>query len=114
MEDLQAFLDQRIGALGNCARAAGETPGWEKVAALLNDTVLQLKALRAQGTWDGVRACQVDFGTLRFPKKDPDERLAARIKAIREDCKEGLKAKLRAFSDDSRQVLSDLAETPRA
>ncbi len=115
VEDLRQYLRMQIDAMTNCARAAAAADGFEKPAALLEETLLQLRALLACRTWDEiVQAKQIDYGRLLFPKQCPDEELRERIKAIREACKEGLEKKLRAFADPSAQVLSDLSSSAAA
>ena len=109
MADLRSSLQGQIAILRSCAEAAEKKEGWGKVAGLLSDTAAQLRILSQERTWDGVAGFQVDFGRLYFPKKFPDQQLSERIKALREDCKDLVKSKLRAFTDSSDRVLEDLA-----
>ncbi len=112
---LHGWLDLQIKAMERCADLAGRCDGFQKPAALLSDTVYQLKKLRSQDTWDGICANQnVDFGTLRFPKNCADPDLAENIKLVRKTCKEDLPKRLRAFSGPSCQVLSDLGAVSQA
>ena len=109
------WLDPQIAAMDHCARAAAETEGLEKPAALLTDTVWQLQRLRQSETWDAILANRnIDFGTLRFPKKCPDEDLVQHIKAVREACKKGLAKQLRPFADTSNVVLQELSGSAAA
>ena len=109
IDDLHSFLDQQIAALKACIYKALDADEMEKPSLLLKDTVVQLERLRASKRWDDiVRYRQIDYGRLIFSKKCTDALLAERIKAVRGACKSALDKKLRAFSDDSRQVLLDL------
>ena len=109
IEDLFRYLDLQIDAMHRCAQAAAAAGGMEKPAALLADTVYQLKRLRSAATWDEVyNNRQIDYGRLTFSKKCTDTNLAEQIKAVRESCKKGLEKKLKSFSGDSAQVLADM------
>ena len=111
MDSLFHYLDLQIKAMENCARLAAEADDMEKPAALLEATVQQLRYLRQSESWDQVLMRKdIDFGTLRFSKKC-DQELAEGIKAVRTACKKGLEKKLNAFSDESAQVLTDMAQT---
>lgn len=112
LDDLQDYLDCQIRVLKACVQEAENCGGLEKQAGNLRDTVYQLENLRAADTWDEtVKNRTIDYGRLVFPKKNPDPELAERIKALRNDCKKGLERKLSAFTDDSAQVLADMAQT---
>ncbi len=109
MKHLQEHLALQIGSLEYCARQAADAEGFEKPAALLLDTVHQLKVLRDCSTWDQVVAHKnIDYGRLVFSKNCTDEELKENIKIVRESCKTGLAKQLKAFPDDSAQVLADL------
>jgi len=115
LEELFAFLDLQIGAMTLCAEKAAAAEGMEKPAALLADTVHQLRKLRQSENWDqAVRNQSIDFGRLTFPKKCADPELAERIKAVREACKKGLQKHLRSFADESPQVLGDMLTAGQA
>ena len=115
MEDLFGYLDKQIEGFEICVRLAGEISGWEKPAALLKDTLYQLRHLRESGTWDEVvTRRQIEYGRLVFPKKAGEPELAERIKAVREGCKKGLAKKLDSFCDPSSQVLADLEQSAPA
>ena len=115
MGELFDYLDLQIKALGNCATLAADTAGYEKVAALLRDTVFQLQRLRNAETWDEiVRFRDVDYGRISFPRKDADPQLNEGIKAVRNACKKGLERILKGFSDPSERVLRDLVDTAPA
>lgn len=111
IQDLHDFLDLQIAALERCIAAAVQADNMEKPVALLGATVDQLRALRSCQSWDSIRnnMC-IDYGTLRFSSKSSDPDLQAQIKAVRDACKQGLAKKLRCFSDDSKQILSDNAQ----
>ncbi len=112
IEDLFAYLDLQLVAMENCVNAASQVDGLEKPAALLNSTLQQLRCLRQSSTWDEIiQRKSVDYGVLRIPPKFPDQELADRIKAVRENCKEGLKKRLERFADTSAVVLGDMAQT---
>ena len=106
---LQEQLDLQIIAMEGVAARVALTKGCEKVATVLWDTVYQLQRLRESKTWDAVLANKhVDYGRLVFPRSFGDEALKEQVKAVREACKKGLEKKLKAFSDESYQVLRDL------
>ena len=100
LNDLHRYLDLQIEGMAACADAAAAAEGMVKPAALLQDTVRQLKRLRDSKTWDEVVAnSDIDFGRLTISAKCPDQDLAARIKAVRTACKKSLEKKLKAFRD---------------
>ena len=106
---LNSWLDLQIEAISRCASDASLCDGCEKVVALLDSTVAQLRRLRDCQKWDDILLCKdVDFGRLTFPKNMCDEDLKDRIKAVREACKKGLEKQTKAFCDPSEQVLRDL------
>lgn len=110
--ELQDYLDCQIRVLTRCASELEAEEGLEKPAANLRDTLYQIQALRDATSWDEVvQKRNIDYGRLTFPKKNPNPELTERVKAARDACKEGLKRKLSGFSDDSRQILQDLAQT---
>ena len=112
MEGLFHFLDSQIEAMDHCAQMLGEAEGLEKQAALFADIVYQLKQLRQAQTWDQImERSNIDFGRLVFPKNLSDSELAEQVKAVRKLCQSDLKDQLAAFSDPSRQVLRDLADS---
>ncbi len=109
IDDLMDYLDLQIAALRRCAEAAALAQKMEKHAALLEQTVQQLEALRAASTWDEiVHRKALDFGRMPPMTKLPDQELAGRIKATREACKKGLARKLKNFSDLSATLLEDM------
>ena len=110
--DLKDYLACQIRVLRQCAQSLEELEGMEKPAANLRDTLYQLEALSAANTWDEIaRNRKIDYGTLRFPKNNPDPELTERVKAARNACKKGLEKKLQSFADGSEQVLSDLCQS---
>ena len=109
LENLHATLDLHIDALSRCAALALQADGMEKPAALFEETVVQLRHLRAASSWDDVlRRKNIDYGRLTFSKKCTDLELAERMKSVRGACKLSLEKKLSAFSDPSEAVLEDL------
>ncbi len=115
MEDLQAYLDLQIEAMERCASLARQAQEMEKPAALLENTVQQLKVLRGCVTWDAVVANQqIDYGRLLFSKKCTDQDLIDRIKAVREACKKGLEKKLRSFASPSASIFADMHQSASA
>lgn len=115
MEELDSYLDCQISVLHACVQAAEELAGMEKVTANLSGTVAQLEYLRGCKTWDEITAARkIDYGRLTFPKKSEDPLLNEQIKAVRDACKENLEKKLSFFTDDSRQVFLDLAQSAAA
>ena len=112
IDDLHDYLDCQIHVIEQCAIQLSASEGMEKAAVNLRDTLYQLQALRAEETWDGiVKNRVIDYGRLVFPKKNVDQDLADRVKAARKGCKTGLERKLKNFSDESAQVLVDLAQS---
>ena len=115
MDELFAYLDLQITAQEKCAAYALDAAGGASVAALLNDTLYQIKHLRAAETWDQiVERKEIDYGRLTFKKDFTDEDLKNQIKVIRDGCKDGLKKALRPFADPSAQVLADMESTAAA
>ena len=111
MEDLKAYLNCQIAVIRKCAEGLEALDGMEKPAINLRDTLYQLEALRAAETWDEVwRSRKMEYGTLRFPKKNDDPEFTEAVKAARNACKKGMEKKLSSFADDSAQVLSDLRQ----
>ncbi len=112
MEDLFSYLDLQIQAMEAAWRAAA---GMEKPAALLADTLAQLRLLRASRTWDDIlERKNIQYGTLSFPRKNADPETVQRIKAVREGCKDGLNKKLAPFADSSAVLLEDLRQSAAA
>ena len=108
MERLHRWLDLQTQALEQTADQARGADKMEKVTQLLLDTVYQLRALRACGSWDAiVEKGNIDFGRMTFPKT-ADPALADSIRAVRQACKKGLEKQLRPFANPSAQVLADL------
>ncbi len=115
LEDLKDFLACQIQALSRCRELLEAEEGMEKPAANLADTLYQMERLAQSQTWDqAVRNRNVDFGRLTFPRKNVDPELTERVKAARTACKKGLERKLQNFSDDSRQLLTDLQQSAAA
>ncbi|MBQ7000084.1 MAG: helicase-exonuclease AddAB subunit AddA [Oscillospiraceae bacterium] len=112
MEDLQAYLEQHIRILEQCAGALERSDGLEKPAMNIRATIAQLKELQTAQTWDEiVQKRSIDYGRLTFPKKTGDAELCDRVKMARNSCKEGLSKKLSGFTDKSSSVLQDLMQS---
>lgn len=113
MDDLFAYLDAQIHVLEQCAYSLEECTGLEKPAIVLRDALYQLEELRSSETWDDVvQKKNISYMTLRFPtKKNPDPELSERVKAAWRACKKGLEKKLKNFSDNSNQIVSDLSQS---
>ena len=112
VEDLYDYLDGQIAVMGKCAELAEAADGLQKPAIVLRDTLYQLTHLRESATWDEIIARKnIDYGRLTFPRKGVDGELVERIKACRNGCKKGLEKRLRTFSDNSDQILEDLAQS---
>ena len=115
LEDLKDFLACQIQVLSRCRELLEAEEGMEKPAANLADTLYQMERLAQSQTWDeAVRNRNVDFGRLTFPRKNVDPELTERVKTARTACKKGLERKLQNFSDDSRQLLTDLQQSAAA
>ena len=115
MDDLFICLDDQIGAMSRCADAVAALPGLEKPAALLADTVYQLRHLRESQTWDDVVSRKhIDYGRLTFPKKCDVPEVTDPVKAVRAACKELVEDKTKVFADGSLQVLEDLDRSAAA
>ena len=109
MDDLFAYLDLQIQAMEQCAERTAKLEGADKPAALLRDTVFQLRHLRDSQTWNEiVRRKDIDFGRLVFSKKCPDPELQEGVKAVRNACKKNLPKMTKNFCDSSEQIISDL------
>ena len=108
---LKEYLQLQIISMERCAAAAEEVPEFGKVAALLSDTVWQLKQLQNCETWNEiVSRKRIDFGRLTFPKKHDAPELVEQIKAVRSGCKDGLDKMLRGFTDLSEQIAGDMEQ----
>ena len=110
-ENFKEYLSCHIRVMQQCAWEAENSPGYEKVALNLRQTLEQLEELYSCSTWDEIIAKKdIDYGRLLSPKKAEDMLLIARIRAAREACKKGLDKKLKHFADDSLQVIEDLTQ----
>lgn len=112
VRDLHRYLDLQIETLSECIAKARIVDHMEKPAALLEETLDQLRALRACVSWDQIVAHKnIDYGTLRFSNKCTDLELVDQIKAVRNACKDGLQKKLSKFSDTSSHIIGDYQNT---
>lgn len=112
MENLHDYLDCQIKVMEQCAKALDACEGMEKPAVNIRDTLYQLENLRRADSWDAiVRAGNIDYGRLTFPRKNPDPDLSERVKAARNACKKGLERKLHSFADETGQIRNDLAQS---
>ncbi len=115
MDDLFACLDDQIGAMSRCADVVAAIEGLEKPAALLCDTVYQLRHLRQSETWDDVVSRKnIHYGRLTFPKKFDVPEVTERVKAVRGACKELVEEKTKVFSNAAADVLEDLEQSAAA
>ena len=113
VQDLKAYLAMQIAAMEGALDLARQDE-LEKIEALLETALKFLRHLNDAQTWDEiVDRRKINYGVMRFPKK-ADEDIKARIKAIRDGCKEGLEKKLKIFCDRSEVVLSALDQTGAA
>lgn len=112
MDDLFSYLDMQIEAIGVCyeqAKAAGFSP---KLVDLLLRTLEQLQYLRQSETWDQlISRKNIAYGTLTIAKSCPEPELGARIKAVRNACKDSLTKRLKRFASESSVILEDMAKT---
>lgn len=112
IDDFKAYLSQQIMTLEKCAKQAELIAGMEKPAALLRTTITDLRALQNCHTWDEIVSYPpVSYGTLTFTKEHRGSTFAEQIKAIRNNCKEGVAKKRKAFSDNSATVLYHLQQS---
>ena len=110
VKDLKEYLAMQIAAMEGALELARQD-GLEKIEGLIEQALKFLRHLEEAKTWDEiVDRRKINYGVMRFPKK-ADEDIKARIKAIRDGCKEGLEKKLKIFCDRSDQVLVTLAQT---
>ena len=115
IEDLQKYIQLQKKALEKCVTLASCAEQMEKPAALLSATVAQLDRLAQCTAWDDILAnSHIDYGRLTFSKSVTDLELAEKIKLVRETCKKGLTQKLKAFSDSSNVILSNLQQSAYA
>ena len=111
IRELKDYLCAQINVMEQCVKGAEESPGLEKAAVNLKQTLHQLKVLAESESWDEIVANKdIDYGRLTFPRKCEDPELVDRIKAARKACKKGLEKQLHSFADPSGQVLKDLRQ----
>ncbi len=109
INDLHSCLDLHIDALEKAIKKAKFAEGMEKPVLRIADTIVQLRALHSLSSWDAIAArADIDFGTLTFPRTNVDMQMAECLKAVRNACKTAVLTKLRRFSNDSGQMLSDI------
>lgn len=83
-----------------------------KYGPVLRENLRQMEALRACETWEAIRQGRItDFGRLGAVRKPQNPDLAARIKAQRKACWDGLKTCQLPFETDSRKALEDLKQS---
>lgn len=111
IRELKDYLACHIRVMQQCLWHAERSPGLEKPAQNLKQTLLQLQNLYESATWDQVvERKNIDYGRLTFPRKCEDPELVARIKAARNACKKGMDKALLSFADPSAKVLEDLSQ----
>ena len=112
LDDLRAYLDCQIRVLETCVSEMERSGNLDKQILNYQETLAQLSKLRSAETWDEtVKNSRLTYNRLTFPKKNVDLELIDRVKAARKACKEGLEKKLESFTDDSEQILKDLAQS---
>ncbi len=115
LDDLKKYVSLHIDVLEKYAQIASGMDGMEKPVALLRDTIGQLQELANSQTWDDVISNKdIDYGRLTFSKKCNELEIAEKIKVARTACKEGVAKRLRAFGEDSVQILADLSASASA
>lgn len=111
IDGLHGYLSMQAEAFENCQKAAAEA-GYDKVAANLGDTAVQLRRICTLRTWDEIhQAHKITYDNLSFPRKDVDPVLKEKIKMVRDSGKKKIAARLALFSVTSEQALSDLKKT---
>ena len=111
IEDLHNYLDCQIQVMTRCIQEMERSGGLDKPVANFRNTLQQLQQLRQYDLWDEIVAAgSIDYGCLSFPKKNVDEDLIERVKAVRNACKKGMEKKLNCYANDSRQILQDLSQ----
>lgn len=109
ISDLHSCLNLHIKAITQCTDRAEMAGDMEKPCALIRSLAAQLADLKNSNHWDEIREkLPIDYGRLVFSKKSTDTDLIEKIKAIRNACKKDVEKKLRSFTDDSNQILSDI------
>ena len=115
MDQLKNYLRLQISAMSQCAELAARAEGGAAVAALLADTVAQLKHLQSAEKWDQVVVRKnIDYGRMTFKKDFTDTDLKEKLKAMREACKKGVARETKYFTDPSEQILADVETTAAA
>ncbi len=115
MDDLQDYLARQISVMGQCVEEMEASGGLDKPVMNLRETLVQMQTLAKAQCWDNiVKNRNMTYSRLTFPKKNVDEELIARVKAVRDACKKGLEKKLRSFTDDSAQIFQDLSQSAAA
>lgn len=115
MEQLQSYLQLQIRAMSQCAELAARADGGAPVAALLADTVAQLKHLQAADKWDQIVVRKnIEYGRMTFKKDFTDTELKEKLKAMRDACKKGVARETKYFTDPSAQILADVETTGAA
>ncbi len=112
MADLKDYLSCQIGILRQCVQALDAYTELVKPSDNIRQTLVQLEQLQKAKDWDAVvKARDIDYGRLTFPRNNPDMELTDRVKAARNACKKGLEKKLHSFAGESGQVLQDLQQS---
>ena len=110
ISNLHQYVHMHIDALTHCLALLSKTDGMDKVAALIEEDLVNLKLIKDSDTWDLIHARRC-IPWRDFPRKYADKDLAEKVKAVRKACKEDINSKLIAFSDSSEQALNDLKLT---
>lgn len=113
---LQDYLDEQVPAM---ERALEQIELDETLCRQYGPTfqrnLEQMRSLRTCESWNAVHNGRIlDFGRLAAVRKPEDPEHCERLKAVRAQCWEGLKALQEPFSATSGQVLVDLQQANQA
>lgn len=107
IHDVKLVVSMHMDALKNCLSACQATPGMEKQADLMVADIANLQKILDCTTWDALHELQ-GFKWPDFPSKSSDPVLKAKVKAIRDYCKEKVSNKLEVFTNDTARTLADM------
>lgn len=109
IEDFHRSLGMQIRAMEKALVIARDTETFEKVAGVLSDDLMQLKALNQCTTWEEIASFPpIVYQRLNFPRKTPYVSQSESIKFVRNECKGAVQGALELFADGSDTVLADL------
>lgn len=107
IQDIKRCTGLHLDAFERCQKLCSEIEGMEKVSVVLNNDIQFLTKIKNCVTWDDVHNLR-QYQWDRFPSKYTDKELAARVKAVRNVCKEDIGKRLSSFTNDSCRTLQDL------